>query len=123
MTYVGAAFLVFIGGALGALARFLIVGDRPQGHAFPVATLMANTIGALVLGLVVGLADQESLGAAGGLALVGVGFCGALSTFGAFAVQTWTLATHRAFGTLLAYVLVTLGASLAAATAGLWLAG
>ena len=92
MTAVDPALLVGLGGAVGAALRY--AGGRVlSGHRFPVATLAVNALGTFVLGLV-------AYGGAGGdLALaVGVGACGAFTTFSSFAFETVRLAEegHRA---------------------------
>ena len=47
--------LVFLGGGLGALARFgLVALVKPQSPAFPTGTLIVNLSGCLAIGLVAG---------------------------------------------------------------------
>ena len=74
------ALLVGLGGAAGATTRFLL-GTRIAAPER--ATLAVNVLGGFVLGLLTG-------GAAGGpVALaIGIGFCGAFTTFSSFAVET-----------------------------------
>lgn len=77
--------LVGLGGAAGALFRYgvgRLVGDR----SFPWATLVVNALGSFVLGVVVVAGLDE-----GALLLLGVGFCGAFTTFSSFSVQTVAL--------------------------------
>ena len=80
------------GGAAGAAARWAI--DTATGdHAFPWALLAVNVVGAFVLGLV---AFRSSTGPREPLRLtVGVGFCGGLTTFSAFAVEVADLLDGR----------------------------
>ena len=73
--------LVAAGAGLGALLRFW-VAHHLDGRT-PWGTLLVNVAGSFVLGLVVGA--QPSPGA---VALLGAGFCGGLTTYSAFAVQT-----------------------------------
>ena len=77
--------LVALGAAVGAPLRFLTdwAMQARYGHRFPWGTLTVNVAGSLVLGFVVGLPA-----APGVAALVGTGFCGALTTYSSFAVQT-----------------------------------
>jgi CrcB protein len=71
----------------------------------PLATLVVNLTGSALLGAVV----AADVGPAGGL-LVGTGFCGTLTTYSSFSVETVALwergerlrATGYALGTLLA---------------------
>jgi CrcB protein len=74
--------LVGLGGAAGAVLRSSVSRwlARP---AFPLGTLAVNAVGTFLLGMVVlgGASDRTTL-------LVGVGFCGALTTFSSFAFET-----------------------------------
>ena len=99
--------LVALGGAVGASVRYLLGHwfDRPG--RLPWGTVAANLAGSFVLGLVAGASP-------GPHALVGLGFCGALTTYSAFAVQTHHLGWRR--GALL--VLVTLPPAIALCAAG-----
>lgn len=74
------AIYVGLGGAAGAVARFLL-GTRFASPGR--ATLAVNVLGSFLLGVLTG-------GAVGGpiLLAVGTGFCGAFTTFSSFAVET-----------------------------------
>lgn len=100
--------LVALGGAGGAALRWRL-GALLDSAAFPRGTLLANLAGSLLLGLLLGL----SLGGHT-LALLGTGFCGALTTYSSFAVQAHDLGRRGA-----AYALVTLAGSLALCALGL----
>ena len=80
------ALLVALGAAVGAPLRYLVnhwVRERTGGTP-PVGTLVVNVVGSFVLGALVGS------GATGApLALVGIGFCGALTTFSTLALEVW----------------------------------
>lgn len=76
-------FLVGVGGALGAVLRSLT--NRAVGDAgrLPYGTLTVNVLGSVVLGAV------AFSGVGGATAtLVGVGVCGAYTTFSSFSVET-----------------------------------
>jgi CrcB protein len=70
------ALLVALGASVGAPLRFLVAQAIPG----PRATLLVNVVGSALLGALA----QPS---ASTYALVGVGFCGALTTFSTFAVE------------------------------------
>jgi fluoride exporter len=101
--------LVALGAAIGAPLRYL-TGRLIPG---PRATLIVNVAGSLVLGFVIGLPLGAEL-----TALVGTGFCGALTTYSTFAYETLQLPRRQA----VANVLVSLVAGLGAAYLGLVLA-
>jgi fluoride exporter len=74
-------------GGVGALARFLLdgfVGERARG-GFPWGTFAVNVSGALVLGLLVGLALRGSA-----LVLAGAATLGSFTTF-----STWMFEADR----------------------------
>jgi CrcB protein len=92
---------VAVGGATGAVCRYLISGWLAQ----PYGTLLVNALGSLVLGVVVGL--SSSLPPELRL-LVGTGFCGGLTTFSTFAVETLALPPERALANVAANLLLSL---------------
>jgi CrcB protein len=74
-------------------------------------------VGSFVLGLVTGLPASPTV-----LALVGTGFCGALTTYSTFGYETLRLAQERARMLALANILVSVIAGLGAAATGVALA-
>jgi CrcB protein len=81
---------VAVGAAIGAPARYLIDRAVQAGHdsVFPWGTLTINMVGSLVLGCLVALSGRLSPGL---MATVGVGFCGALTTYSTFSYETLRL--------------------------------
>jgi CrcB protein len=73
--------LVAVGAAVGAALRFWVAGHLDA--RWPTGTQLVNVAGSFVLGLLFGAGVS-----ADGLALLGTGFCGGLTTYSAFAVQT-----------------------------------
>ncbi len=112
------ALYVALGAALGAPLRFLVGRrlDRPDG--LPWGTIAVNVGGSLLLGVLTGLGLSGDT-----LALLGVGFCGGLTTYSAFAVQTAGQGLRRGVATVLltvppALAACALGHVLGAAAAG-----
>jgi len=92
------ALLVIAGAALGAPLRYLtdlFVQSRHDG-LMPWGTLAVNVSGSLLLGVVAGFVDATG-GHDWALALVGTGFCGALTTFSTFSFETLRLIEENAF--------------------------
>jgi CrcB protein len=92
------ALLVAAGAALGAPTRFLV--DRWARHHHRsgtiLGTLVVNVVGSFVLGVVVAV-SREPGAPSWLLPLVGVGFCGALTTFSTLAFETWVFLEERAW--------------------------
>jgi CrcB protein len=114
---------VIIGAMVGAPARYvvdLLVQSRHRGR-MPWGTVTVNVAGSLVLGLVAG-----AVSAGGGppwvLALVGTGFCGALTTFSTFSFATFGLLEDGEPLAALANVLISVAAGLIACSGGYALA-
>jgi fluoride exporter len=109
------ALLVVLGAAVGAALRFAtdrMVQARVRS-GFPWGTLTVNVAASLVLGVVLGAAAPPPVAA-----LVGTGFCGALSTYSTFGLETVQLATHGRRGPAMLNVLGSVLACLAAAGLG-----
>ena len=114
--------LVVAGGAaVGAPLRYLTDRAVQARHesAFPLGTLTVNVVASLVLGLATGLASLSATG----LALVGTGFCGALSTYSTYSYETVRLAEDGRWRLATAYVAVSVALGLGAASLGLWVGG
>jgi len=79
---VQSAYAVGVGGALGALCRYAI-GRQLRHEWVPVGTLAVNVLGTFLLGLAVfsGLGGDISL-------FFATGFCGSLTTYSSFSVDT-----------------------------------
>jgi CrcB protein len=101
--------LVGVGGALGAVSRHA-VALRLDGRR---SVLAVNALGSFALGAVV----AAPVGARATL-LVGVGFCGAFTTFSSFAVGTVRAADERDGRAAATEAGATLAAALAAFLAG-----
>lgn len=113
---------VFAGGAVGALARAGLARALVASPAgWPWATLVANVAGALVLGFVNERLRARTATSWPG-ALVGTGFCGALTTFSTFQWEVIRMAEAGRGGLAAAYVAVSLAAGLVAADSGARLA-
>ncbi len=107
--------MVILGALVGAPARYLIDRYVQARHPtrFPWGTFTVNVAGSFVLGLVTAAALPAVW-----LALVGTGFCGALTTYSTFSYETVRLADGRTPLLALANVGGSIGAGLAAGFAG-----
>lgn len=107
--------LVFVGAMVGAPARYLIDRAVSSRHdtGFPWGTLTVNVIGSAILGGLVGASASGTVSA-----VLGTGFCGALTTYSTFGYETWRLAEDGSYLYATANVLGSLAAGLTAAVLG-----
>jgi CrcB protein len=110
--------LVVAGAAVGAPLRYLVdrFVQRRTDSVFPWGTLTVNVVGSFILGLLTITTEQTVT------LLLGIGFCGAFTTYSTFGYETIRLAEDGARLYAVLNVLVSLGAGLAAATLGALLA-
>jgi fluoride exporter len=106
--------VVLIGGA-GSVLRFLVDGAvaSATGRDFPFGTLAVNLSGAMILGLLTGLAlgHNEAL-------LAGTAAVGSYTTFSTWLFETERLAEERAHRKVAANIIVSLVLGVAAAALG-----
>lgn len=106
---------VGLGGGLGAILRYMI-SCIPYRGSFPVLTLATNITGAVLIGLIVGLASRKNM-PANAVLFLKTGVCGGYTTFSTFSLEAYQLfqnGSHVAGG---AYLLL----SVAGCLAGVWL--
>lgn len=112
--------MIALGAAVGAPARYLTDRAIQSRHdtLFPWGTLTVNVVASLVLGALAGAQAQMS---AQVTALIGTGFCGALSTYSTFSYETLRLVEERSVFYAVVNVAVTLVAGIGAAGLGWWI--
>jgi fluoride exporter len=108
------AAVAVIGGT-GAVARFLVDGvvSAAADRDFPFGTLVVNVSGAVILGLLTGLALSHDQALLAGTAAVG-----SYTTFSTWMLETERMAEERKYGAVLANVAVSLVLGVAAAALG-----
>ncbi len=79
-------FAVGCGGALGAMARYAL-SLVPVGIDFPLITLITNFLGAILIGIVTGLAEIRGLSPQR-ILFWKTGVCGGFTTFSTFSLET-----------------------------------
>jgi CrcB protein len=112
--------LVAAGGALGAVARYVLSGWVQQASgsvSFPFGTLVVNMIGCFVIGVLSQLAESRGLLTPRSRAFLVVGILGGFTTFSSFANESMNLL--RADEGLAAALNV--GASVALGLLAVWL--
>ena len=103
-------FLVALGAVPGALLRWQVALYGSDRH------LLVNVLGAALLGLLAGLpaAPRRQL-------LIGIGFCGSLTTFSSWMLEAMQLISAGKIVEALGLIGLTLGLGLGAAALGFWL--
>jgi len=109
-----AALLVALGGALGASARYGLAST--WSARFPWAILVVNVVGSFILGVLLVEARDEVL------LFLGVGFCGALTTFSTFILDSFVLARDGRPGTAGVNIVLSMSGSIGSLALGLILA-
>lgn len=109
--------LIALGAGIGACLRYaLTLVGKQLTPTWPMATLVINTLGALVAGMITGAVVT---GIAGGFLLTGM--CGGFTTFSTFMVDSVILLRNRRFGAFATYYLGTVGLGILSLGSGLWL--
>jgi fluoride exporter len=118
-----AYLIVFIGAGLGGALRHgvNVAALRLLGSGFPYGTLTVNIVGSLVMGLLTGyFALKADPGQMWRLFLT-TGILGGFTTFSAFSLDTALLYERGALGLAALYVVASVGISIAALFAGLFI--
>ena len=115
----GPLALVGAGGFAGAGLRHAVAVGLPA--TFPWGTLVANVVGAFVLGILLYEAHLAGLLSAEVRLLVGTGFCSSLTTYSTFALETSQLAPAAAAANVGANYALGFGAILLGQVVARWL--
>jgi CrcB protein len=116
---VGILVAVAVGGALGTVARYELALADPLGPSrFAWATFLVNVVGSFVLGATLTALVANGPGATWFRSFVGVGFCGGLTTFSTWMVESVLLTRAGDAGIAATYIAVTLAAGFLAVAGG-----
>ncbi len=100
---------VAVGGAIGAVLRFLIAGyvQKKAGLAFPLGTMTVNVIGSFIIGFFISYFLEHLAFPPQIRALVVVGFLGAFTTFSSYSHETVSLLLEGDWTKALIYIVGT----------------
>ena len=95
---------VALGGALGAVGRYLVGLSLKTASGFPWATICVNILGSLLMGLVIGWLSRQNGGSDALRLFVAVGILGGFTTFSAFSMDLFTLLERRDIAATMLYL-------------------
>ena len=116
--------LIAIGGALGAVARYLMMNliGHNLGNNFPYATVIVNVSGSLAMGLLIGwLANAIPQNASDIRLFLAVGVLGGYTTFSSFSLDAITLFERGELAAMAIYILSSVCLSLIGLLVGLYI--
>jgi CrcB protein len=105
------------GALLGAFLRYKVTGDNLFVGSLPISVLIINILGSFILGASstavsdLGLDERYTL-------LIGIGFCGSLTTMSSFAFETVNLIGVGELATAGVDIVLNVGASIGAIILG-----
>ena len=117
-----AMLLIFIGGGIGATARYgvSLAVFALTGSAFPLGTLLINITGSTMMGMLaawlLARGGNETL-----RLFAATGLLGGYTTFSAFSLDAVALWQRGEAAQAIAYVVASVGLSIAGLLLGLWL--
>ena len=102
-----AILLVFIGGGFGSVLRYILSKTlNTNVTAIPYGTFVANVLGSLLIGLILGLSAKENIFTQNQTLLLATGFCGGFTTFSTFAYENHMFLTS---GDFISFALYSIG--------------
>jgi fluoride exporter len=114
---------VFLGGGLGSILRYGIGVFFHQivPARFPYATLVSNSLSSIILGLFLGIVLIKNINDPALRYFIIVGFCGGLSTFSSFSLETYDLFRTGMFALAIANILLSLVLCILFVALGIWI--
>lgn len=117
-----AILMVFLGGGLGSVLRFLITkGLNKSTLEIPFGTFTVNILGSLLLGLILGISLKSGALSNNTILFLATGFCGGFTTFSTFSFENQVFLRSGDYTNFAIYTLGSILAGFAAIFVGLYL--
>lgn len=127
LTNLNPILLVALGGAMGAVMRYLVMGKGMQflglttaATGFPYGTLTVNILGSFLMGMLVGILARFVDGGEALRLLLAVGFLGGFTTFSAFSLDVLTLLERGDIVSASTYMFASVFLSILGIFLGVW---
>ncbi|GAL64541.1 MULTISPECIES: fluoride efflux transporter CrcB [Algibacter] len=114
---------VFLGGGFGSVLRYVIgklLNNTENG--IPYGTFVANILGSLLIGIVLGLAAKHDSLSQNQTLLLATGFCGGFTTFSTFAYENHMFLKSGDFTSFAIYTIASFVVGFLAVFFGMYLA-
>tara|TARA_R100000278_G_C5415856_1_gene144807 strand:+ start:315 stop:680 length:366 start_codon:yes stop_codon:yes gene_type:complete len=114
--------LVFIGGGIGSVLRY-VLGKYLNSYqtGIPYGTFIANILGSLLIGIILGLAAKNNSISQNHTLLLATGFCGGFTTFSAFAYENHIFLKAGDFTSFAIYTITSFAVGFLAVFLGMFL--
>lgn len=115
---------IAVGGAVGAVARYLVNVSPLQNlfQPFPLPTFLINISGSFLIGFLLILLTDKITASENFRLAVMVGFLGAFTTFSTFELEIWNLLKENQYLTAFIYLFLSVAVGLIGVAAGIKLA-